>query len=161
MFSKKKIILAIKSVWDLYFSRFFKINRPVFCVGFRGYCKKTDIRLKTTSDYPYKSQLGAHRPSNSVFLRWHRVFWGVWQTHNFNVFAHKLGNQRGIYFFLKLPVWVKIIRNLVVFQPKNPKKVNFFQKFRNLKFDDFFFESREFFYSSKWKKKMFFFWSGP
>ena len=53
---------------------------------------------------------------------------GVWQTYNFNVFAHKLGNQRGIYFFLKLPVWVKIIRNLVVFQPKNPKKKYFFFK---------------------------------
>ena len=79
---------------------------------------------------------------------------GVWQTHDFNVFAHKLGNQRGIYFFLKLPVWVKIIKNVGVFQPENPKKKFFFRNSvtSNL---TIFFESREFFYSSKSKKKCF------
>ena len=47
---------------------------------------------------------------------------GGLQTRNFNVFAYKLGFKGGIYFFLKLPVLVKITRNLVVFQSKNPEK---------------------------------------
>ena len=34
----------------------------------------------------------------SVIAR-NSIYWGVWQTHNFNVFAYKLGNQGGIYFF--------------------------------------------------------------
>ena len=82
---------------------------------------------------------------------------GALQTHNFHVFAHKLGNQGGIYFFLKLPVWVKISKNLVVFQPKNPKKKLFFQKFRNLKFDVFFSRAENFFYVSKSKETVSFF----
>ena len=62
---------------------------------------------------------------------------GVWQTRKFNVFAYKPG-----------------FKNLVVFQPKNPKKINFlFQKFRNLKIDVFFFGSRKF-YIFKFEKNV-------
>ena len=44
--------------------------------------------LKTDSDYPYKSQLGAHRPSNAVFWRWHRVFFK--KNQFFLIFARYL-----------------------------------------------------------------------
>ena len=54
------------------------------------------------------------------------VFLGGLQTRNFNVFAYKLGIKGGIYVFLKLPVLVKVTRNLVVFQSKNPEKTQLF-----------------------------------